>query len=287
MNHPNKIPVLDHGFVRLLNIASAVPRDVGYGDEGHELLFSAEDIDPAIVARISFNNFDEGRSEEQDLALVEYLMSHHHNTPVEMTEVWLHMQMPIFVARQFVRHRTACINEVSARYAVLPEQWYIPKIVGGKSASNKQGQSDNLPIEIQESFQETLIDNCAASYNNYQHYLSRGVAPEHARLFLHVNHYTHWVYKQDLHNLMHFLMLRLDSHAQVEAVAYAEAIYQLLKVQLPKTMEFFDVYRRMATKAELELIFKVLTHAENTMQLEKEEREIIYKLTHRTAKQLR
>ncbi len=240
----NKINVLDHGFVKLLNVAGAVPRaNILIGELGD---FSARDIDPAICARISFDNFEEDRTEEQDMKLVEYLIANRHNTPIEMTEVWLEMKLPIFVARQFVRHRTACINEVSGRYVTLPEEWYIPEVVGGKSTNGaKQGQEDNLSPATQESFKRALHASCKFNYKEYLQYMSEGVAPEHARLFLHVNHYTHWIWKQDLNNLMHFLALRLDKHAQVEARAYAQAIYDLLNIHLPLTMKLFDKYKRL------------------------------------------
>jgi thymidylate synthase (FAD) len=251
----NKIKCLDHGFVKLLNISGAVPREYEYEEintdgteEGVDIVqeFSARDIDPAICARISFDNFEEVRTEEQDLHLVEYLVANHHNTPIEMTEIWLEMKLPIFVARQFVRHRTACLNEVSGRYVTLPEEYYIPEVVGGKSTSGaKQGQEDNLSKEVQDSFKSSLEMCCAMSYSNYLSAISSGIAPEHARMFLHLNHYTHWVWKQDLHNLMYFLSLRLHSHAQIEARVYAQAIYDLLKQHLPETMKLFDKYRRM------------------------------------------
>ena len=228
----NQINCLDHGFVKLLNISSVI--------DDKELLEQA----PAMSARISFNNFDEERTKEQDMKLVEYLIKHHHNTPVEMTEVWLEMKLPIFLARQFVRHRTATINEVSGRYVTLPEEWYIPEIVGGKATNNKQGQEDNLDAWTQNHFKDALDYQCGESYRLYKVYLDQGVAPEHARLFLHVNHYTHWIWKQDLSNLMHFLALRLDAHAQIEARVYATAIYDLLSLHLPQTMLLFDKYKR-------------------------------------------
>lgn len=233
----NKINCLDHGFVKLHNISGPTRRS--------NLPFDGVDIDPAISARISFDNLDEDRSEEQDLRLYNYLIKHRHTTPIEMLEVWLEMKLPIFLARQFIRHRTATVNEVSARYSILPEEWYIPLVVGGKSKSNKQGQEDNLTESVQLWFQNELNNQCSASYASYSKALEQGIAPEHARLLLHVNHYTHWIWKQDLHNLMHFLALRLDKHAQVEARIYAEAIYTLLSRYLPKSMEYFDEYRRI------------------------------------------
>jgi thymidylate synthase (FAD) len=240
----NTIKCLDHGFVKLRNMSGPVRRTFSIiGDDDKR--FDADDTDPAICARISFDNLDAERSREQDLKLYEYLIKNYHTTPIEMIEIWLEMKLPIFIARQFIRHRTATVNEVSARYATLPEEWYIPEVVGGKAKSNKQGQEDNLSSQLQEQFKKDLDNTCRASYDAYTFWLSKGVAPEHARMFLHVNHYTHWVWKQDLHNLMHFLALRLDSHAQVEARVYAQAIYDLLKQYLPKSMELFDEYRRL------------------------------------------
>ena len=168
------------------------------------------------------------------------------STPVEMTEVWLEMKLPIFIARQFIRHRTATVNEVSGRYVTLPEEWYIPKVVGGKASSNKQGQEDNLDAWTQNHFKDALNYQCGESYRLYKVYLDQGVAPEHARMFLHVNHYTRWVWKQDLHNLLHFLALRMDVHAQIEARAYANAIYTLLQTHLPNTMKLFDKYKQLS-----------------------------------------
>ena len=193
---------------------------------------------------MSFDNMDEDRAREDDLRLCKYLMRHWHTSPFEMIEVWLEMKMPIFVSRQFVRHRTASINEVSGRYITLPEEWYIPDVVGGKAKSNKQGQEDNLDDAVQGAFKLDLHIQCSSSYAKYLRWLSEGVAPEHARMFLHLNHYTHWLWKQDLHNMMHFLALRRGEHAQIEARAYANAVYELLKEQLPETMKLFDEYRQ-------------------------------------------
>jgi len=237
-----EIKCLDHGFVKLLNVAGAVRRTEL---AGRHRPFDADTIDIAHSARICFDNFEEARTREQDLKLVDYLIRNKHTSPIEMIEVWLEMKLPIFVARQFVRHRTCVINEVSARYSILPEEWYIPEVVGGKSSSNKQGQEDNLDENNQFNFKLHLNLQCEESYRLYKIALSTGVAPEHARLFLHVNHYTHWIWKQNLHNLFHFLSLRLHPHAQIEARVYAEAVYRLLKEALPEAMELFDKYRRL------------------------------------------
>lgn len=250
-----KLKVLDHGFVELLNVSGPVRRTTesfkqgnpedGYWEDIVDRTFDASDTDPAITARISFNNFKEERTYEQDMKLVEYLIKNHHNTPIEMIETWWHVKLPIFVARQFIRHRTACVNEISARYSVLPEEFYIPEIVGGKPTNGmKQGQEDNLSEEDQKKFKDALYAQSKEAYKQYNIAISSGVAPEHARLFLPLNIYSEWVWKMDLHNLMHFLNLRLDKHAQIEARAYAEAKYNLLSIVLPGIMNLFDKYRK-------------------------------------------
>lgn len=231
------ISVLDHGFVTLRNISGPTRRELQ--------AYDAHDIDPANTARMSFNQTDSYRSEVDDLRLAEYLMKNKHTTPFEMIEVWLEMKLPIFVARQFVRHRTVSINEVSGRYVTLPAEWYIPKIVGGKPINAKQGQSDTLSDEVSNSFKIILRDHCIEGYDNYLGALELGVAPEHARLLLSLNHYTHWIWKQDLHNILHFLSLRDHSHAQIEAQHYAKAIDKLIREHLPKSMELYDKYRKL------------------------------------------
>lgn len=239
----NKIQCLDHGFVKLLNISGPVHRTTTV--DGFRAEVSSRDTDPAMAARISFDNFEEVRTEEQDMKLVEYLIAHHHSSPLEMTTIWLEFKLPIFVARQFMRHRMCSYNEVSGRYATLPAEWYIPEVVGGKAKSNKQGQEDNLNAEDQRLFRNNLDSLCEDSYHQYKMFMDKGVAPEHARMFLHLNHYTHYIMKTDLHNMMHFLSLRLDGHAQVEARVYAQAVYDLLSLHLTKSMELFDKYKRI------------------------------------------
>ena len=230
------IKVLDHGSITILNVSGPERRP--------DQPFDASDSDPANSARMSFGQKDSERTEEQDAKLCEYLMKNLHTSPFEMIEVWIEMKMPIFVARQFVRHRTVSINEVSGRYVQLPAEWYIPTVVGGKAQNVKQGQADNLSEFEQEEFRAALNRHCGNGYIVYSEAIDRGVAPEHARMLLSLNHYTHWLWKQDLHNLMHFLALRMDSHAQIEAQAYATAIYNELRKVLPQTMDLFDKYRR-------------------------------------------
>lgn len=256
-----EVKVLDHGFVRLRNLAGPTRRaeviDYELSGPTVEPEFDADDTDPANAARMSFDATDREyiidrsgnrrlRTRADDLKLADYLMRNKHTSPFEMVQVWLEMKMPIFVARQFVRHRTARLNEVSGRYVTLPEEWYIPEVVGGKAPNAKQGQADNLPTNLQAAFQVDLDQQCRKSYQLYLHYIGMGVAPEHARMFLHLNHYTHWLWNQDLHNLMHLLMLRDHEHAQVEAQQYAKAIDKLLRQHLPCTMELYDKYRRLS-----------------------------------------
>lgn len=244
-----EIKVLDHGFVRLRNLAGPTRRQIYDSHEGSygELReFDADDTDPANAARMSFDQTDTDRTFEADIKLSNYLMRNWHTSPFEMVQVWLEMKLPIFVARQFVRHRTVRLNEVSGRYVTLPEEWYIPQTVGGKAKSAKQGQEDNLSVIVQDGFKRKLNSQCEASYDLYLEAMEQGVAPEHARMFLHLNHYTHWLWNQDLHNMMHLLSLRDHGHAQVEAQAYAKAIDTLLRQHLPATMELYDKYRRRA-----------------------------------------
>ena len=243
MDHKLKVNVLDHGYVILRNLSGPTRRTADFiGNEekcGTERTFDADDVDVANSARMSFDGMDIERTYEIEMKLNRYLLVNSHMTPFESIEVWLEMKLPIFVARQFVRHRTATLNEVSGRYVTLPAEWYIPEIVGGKPENKKQGQSDTLDQFQQDYFKRILDEHCAFGYRNYLRSITNGVAPEHARLFLSLNHYTHWIWKQDLRNLMHFLALRQHSHAQVEAQKYADAIFTLLEPHLPGLMGLY------------------------------------------------
>jgi len=224
--------VLDHGYVKLRNLSGPTRRS--------EEEFDADDVDPANTARFSFDQADQGRAREADIKLARYLMKNHHTTPIEMIEVWLEMKIPIFVARQFVRHRTVSINEVSARYVKLPEEFYIPvpENVGIKAENNKQGR---VLEENQQAanFCSNLYKSSQENYGLYEAAIDDGIPHELARCFLPLNIYTKWIWKQDLHNMMHFLKLRMHEHAQFESREYAKAIFKLLAVNLPSLMQMF------------------------------------------------
>lgn len=236
-------PVLDHGFVRLRNMAGPTRRPE---DSSGLPRFDADDVDVANAARLSFDGMDQDRTYEIEMKLNRYLLQNQHMTPFEVIVVWLEFKMPIFVARQLVRQRTQSINEVSGRYVQLPADWYIPDVVGGKAANKKQGQEDNLSPEVQARFKFALNRQCEMSYKTYEAFLEEGVAPEHARMFLHLNHYTHWMTTMNLRNLLiSFLSLRDHSHAQIEAQAYAKAVCGLIEPHLPGIMNlYYELVRK-------------------------------------------
>lgn len=261
----NKIKVLDHGFVQLRNLAGPTRRalqDPLPNGEPHDVAnilpgglewrpFDADDTDPANAARMSFDGMDQDRDYGTEMKLNRYLLKNRHMTPFEMVVVWLEMKLPIFVARQFVRHGTARLNEVSARYVQLPSEWYTPELASVliQSKDKKQG---GIPVDlidpeqyaIAQGFVTRLDDDCHNSYVHYQRSISDGIAMEQARLHLHVNHYTHWLWKQDLRNMFGFLLLRDHGHAQQEAQAYAKAITQLLDPHIPGLMQLYrDIVR--------------------------------------------
>lgn len=228
----NTVNVLDHGFVTLRNIAGPTRRP--------DQPFDASDIDPAQAARMSFEQMDSERTYEQDMRLAKYLLTHGHTSPFEMVQVWVEVKVPIFVDRQMVRHRTWSRNESSGRYITLPEQWYIPDVLGAKASNKKQGRAEGLFPEAQAYYKSKLQGHCREGYDLYLEALNAGVAPEQARMFLSLNHYVHWVGTVDLSNMFKFLALRLGEDAQWEARQYAQAIVTLLRPHLPGMMQLFD-----------------------------------------------
>jgi thymidylate synthase (FAD) len=223
--------VHDHGFVALVDV---MPRLVPQG----------KTADFAIVqaARVSYG---EGTKQvNEDRGLVRYLMRHRHSTPFEMVECKFHVAMPIFVARQWIRHRTANVNEYSARYSIVPDRFYRPSVdsIRQQSASNRQGGETPVDAATAEEFLR-LLEEAEASYAKYLALTERGLARELARTALPVSLYTEWYWKCDLHNILHFLSLRMDPHAQAEIRDYATALYRLIKPILPMACEAFEDYR--------------------------------------------
>jgi thymidylate synthase (FAD) len=225
-------PVLDYGFIRVIDYM---------GDDG------------AIVqaARVSYGKGTKMVSE--DRGLINYLMRHHHSTPFEMCEIKFHVKLPIFVARQWIRHRTANVNEYSARYSILDKEFYMPNPdqLAAQSATNRQGRGQVLEGKDATRVLDLLREDALRAYDHYEEMLNEdasgnildpnrpGLARELARMNLPTNYYTQWYWKIDLHNFMHFISLRADSHAQYEIRVYAEVLREILKMWLPLTYEAF------------------------------------------------
>lgn len=201
--------------------------------------------DSSIVqaARVSYG---EGTKQvHENRGLIRYLMRHHHWTPFEMVEFKFHVKLPVFVARQWIRHRTANVNEISARYSEMRDDMYIPPLeqISSQSKDNKQGRnSEPFPTDQAQEIQDMILKSNEAQYEVYQALLAKGVARELARTVLPVSHYTEWFWKVDLRNLMNFLALRLDSHAQWEIRVYAEAMANIVKEIVPVAYEAFEDY---------------------------------------------
>jgi thymidylate synthase (FAD) len=229
-------PVLDHGFLRVIDYM---------GDDG------------AIVqaARVSYGTGT--RKVSEDEGLIRYLMRHRHSTPFEMCEIKYHVKLPIFVARQWIRHRTANVNEYSARYSILDREFYIPapEHLAAQSAANRQGRGEVLEGEEAADVLAMLREDAMRTYDHYAAMLNegadgqkpdpsrRGLARELARMNLTLNTYTQWYWKTDLHNLLHFLSLRADAHAQYEIRVYADAMLDTLRAWVPLTAAAFEDYR--------------------------------------------
>ena len=228
-NHLYKAyPVLDHGFVRVVD-------------------YMGDDAAICQAARVSYGRGT--KSVQNDEGLIRYLMRHWHSTPFEMCEVKLHVKLPVFVARQWIRHRTANVNEYSARYSILDREFYIPEpeALAAQSVVNNQGRGEVLTGEEAEKVLRLLKSDSAQTYDHYEAMISqegqKGLARELARMNLPANIYTQWYWKVDLHNLLHFLRLRADSHAQFEIRVYADEICKLVSDWVPFAYAAFEDYR--------------------------------------------
>jgi thymidylate synthase (FAD) len=217
-----EIKVLDHGFVRLVDYMGGDTRLVQ-------------------TARVSYG---EGtKTIRQDAGLIDYLLRHEHTSPFEHVIFELHCKMPIFVARQWIRHRTARLNEISGRYSVMKDEFYLPprSQISMQSLDNKQGrEKEAVPVELQDKVLELLKKDQSASYANYSEILNDGIARELARINLPLSMYTEWYWQMDLKNMLHFLKLRMDSHAQWEIQEYARAIAQIVEAVCPLAYESFE-----------------------------------------------
>ncbi|HJN75921.1 MAG TPA: FAD-dependent thymidylate synthase [Myxococcota bacterium] len=258
------IPCLDHGFVRCVDYM---------GD------------DSAIVqaARVSYGRGT--KKMRQDRGLIRYLMRHRHTTPLEMAEIKLHCKLPIFVARQWIRHRTANVNEYSARYSVLDKEFYIPapEQLAVQSKDNKQGRGETLEPEAAAQVLELLKRDALQSYDTYEELMEEHqLARELARMDLPVNYYTQWYWKIDLHNLLHFLSLRMHPHAQYEIRVYGEAIAQFVQAWVPHAWEAFVDYRLQGaflSRASIEVVRRMIrgedVHQEGSGMSPREWRELM------------
>lgn len=203
-----------------------------------------DDARIAAAARLSYSA-GKGKKLSEDRALLRYLFRHRHTTPFETAKVTLHLKMPIFVARQLVRHRTASLNEVSGRYSILPDAFYLPPLdqVKAQSVDNKQGRGVDMSPETKWRIRERMRQVATDSFSAYGDFAHLGLAKELARTQLPLSTYTEWWWTFDAHNLFHMLGLRLDPHAQWECRVYAKAIFEIVKVWLPISAEAFVDYR--------------------------------------------
>jgi len=237
----NYRPILDHGFVGLIDVMG-------------------NDASIARAARVSYGAGT--KTVNEDRGLIRHLIRHKHTSPIEMVEFKLHIKIPVFVMRQHVRHRTASLNEYSGRYSVMSEEFYIPESanIAPQSINNKQGREDDgFDIDTKQFIKDIISTHSEDSYKAYEILLGQipndenypsyktitdkgGLARELARMVLPVNYYTELYWKIDLHNLMHFLKLRMDSHAQYEIRVLANAIYELVKPHVPIAMEAYEDY---------------------------------------------
>jgi thymidylate synthase (FAD) len=256
------IPVLDHGLVRVID-------------------YMGDDNAVVQAARVSYGKGTKKVSE--DKGLIHYLMRHRHSTPFEMCEIKFHVKLPIFVARQWIRHRTANVNEYSARYSILDREFYIPAAehLAAQSASNRQGRGDVLSGDEAKRVLDLLRQDSENAYDHYAEMLNEneageavdpskpGLARELARMNLSLNFYTQWYWKIDLYNFMHFLSLRADPHAQYEIRAYAEAMVAILKRWVPLTAEAFEQHRLRAvtlSKGALSVVRRMLKGEQVTLE---------------------
>lgn len=216
-----KLMVLDHGSIELVD-------------------WMGDDSDIVKAARISTGAST--KTPLEDERLIDYLMEHEHTSPFEMCEIKLKLTMPIFIARQWMRHRMASINEFSGRYSEMKDEFYIPEDFRLQSKQNHQGSDGYLDSETNLKFQNELFDHNQSTFEQYRKMIDTGVSRELSRIILPVSTYTSFFWKIDLHNLLKFLRLRMDETAQEEIAAYAEEIWEIVKVWVPATAKSFETH---------------------------------------------
>lgn len=257
------LKVLDHGFIRVID-------------------YMGDDSSIVQAARVSYGKGT--KQLNQDKGLINYLMRHKHTTPFEMCDIKFHIKLPIFVARQWIRHRTASVNEYSARYSILGNEFYLPdrQNLASQSLTNKQGRSDEeIPKEIADKVLALLEEDAKMCYQHYTSMMNQdeqgniidpntiGITRELARMNLTLNYYTEWYWKVNLHNLLNFLLLRADPHAQYEIRVYADKMLEIVKNWLPLTYEAFNEYRIEGctiSKKGLAVIKKLINHENITQE---------------------
>ena len=241
------IPVLDHGFLRVVD-------------------YLGDDAAVVQAARVSYGSGT--RAANEDRGLIRYLMRHRHSTPFEMCEIKYHVKLPIFVARQWIRHRTANVNEYSARYSIMDREFYLPapEHLAAQAASNRQGRGAVLEGAEAARVLDLLRQDATRTYDHYAEMLNEdaagqpldpsrsGLARELARMNLTLNTYTQWYWKTDLHNLLGFLSLRADDHAQYEIRVYAEAMQETVRAWVPISFEAFRDYRMGAVVLSAQML---------------------------------
>lgn len=238
-----RIDCLDKGFVRLVD-------------------FMGDDSAIVQAARVSYGKGTKSHSADREL--IRYLMRHRHTSPFEMVEFKFHAKMPIFVARQWIRHRTANVNEYSGRYSEMKEEFYIPEMnqFRPQNKTNRQGREElPLPDEQAKEIYSKMQSTQNHLFEEYNSFLEADLARELARINLPLSTFTEWYWKIDLHNLLHFLKLRLDEHAQYEIRIYAEKIMELIKPIVPVTIEAFEdyiLYSKSFSKQELQILKQML-----------------------------
>jgi thymidylate synthase (FAD) len=230
------MPVLDHGFVRVVD-------------------YMGDDTSIVQSARVSYGKGTKKVS--TDSGLIKYLMRHRHSTPFEMCEIKYHIKLPIFIARQWIRHRTANVNEYSARYSIMDKEFYVPERenLAAQSTNNRQGRGELINGKQADNILKILKEDAERNYQHYEEMLNekydgsiiddkkQGLARELARMNLTLNSYTQWYWKTDLLNLLNFLALRADSHAQFEIREYADVMLNTVKKWVPTTYDAFIDYR--------------------------------------------